>query len=93
MDPNDDDKFVPYALVSVYGRPDEDMLEQSCQTLWACAHTGSDGYRIVPVSSIISVVSMQPLPQRPGDPENLWFVVEKPGLDDTELTGYVDLLL
>jgi hypothetical protein len=33
---------------------------------------------------------MQPLPCKPNDPENLWFVVEKSGLDDTELTGYVD---
>jgi hypothetical protein len=44
----------------------------------------------VRVSTILSVVSMQPLPRRVGDPENLWFVVEKSGLDDTELTGYVD---
>lgn len=35
-------------------------------------------------------VRTQPLPQRVGDPENLWFVVEKSGLDDTEMTGYVD---
>ncbi|KAF8156023.1 hypothetical protein B0H34DRAFT_659651 [Crassisporium funariophilum] len=93
VDPNDDDKFIPYALVSIYGPPDEDMLEDSCRTLWACAHTGSEGFRIIPVSSIISVVSMQPLPQCPGDPDKLWFVVEKPGLDDTELSGYVDPLL
>jgi len=26
---NDDDKFIPYALVSIYGAPDEDMLEES----------------------------------------------------------------
>ena len=36
---------------------------------------------------------MQPLPKLvPGEEEvgDLWFVVEKSGLDDTELTGYVD---
>jgi hypothetical protein len=34
---------------------------------------------------------MQPLPRKPSDPiEDMWFVVEKSGLDDTELTGYVD---
>ncbi|KAF8156737.1 hypothetical protein B0H34DRAFT_798121 [Crassisporium funariophilum] len=93
VDPNNDDKFIPYALVSVYGPPEADMLEQSSRTLWACSHTGSEGFRSIPVSSIVSVISMQPLPRRPGDPENLWFVVEKPGLDDTELTGYVDPLL
>lgn len=93
MDLNNDKKFIPYALVSIYGPPDLDMLEQSSKTLWACAHTGIPGFHIISVSSIISIVSMQPLPQHPGDLEDLWFVVEKPELDDTELTVYVDPLL
>jgi len=45
---------------------------------------------IVELSSILSVVSMQPLPRLEDDPEDLWFVAEKSGLDDVELTGYVD---
>lgn len=90
VNPNDDDKLIPYALVSIYSPPDADILEQSYHTLWASEYTGSDGLRVVSISSIMSVVSMQPLPRCPGDPDNLWFVVEKSGLDDTELTGYVD---
>jgi len=43
------------------------------------------------VKSILSVVSMQPLPKVDGDPEGLFFVVEKSGLDDVELTGYTNL--
>lgn len=39
------------------------------------------------VSSITSVVSMQPLPRVDGDEDNLWFVVEKSGLDDMDLSG------
>jgi hypothetical protein len=37
---------------------------------------------------------MQPLPISPDDAglDNHWFAVEKSGLDDTELTGYVDAL-
>jgi len=31
---------------------------------------------------------MQPLPQVEGDPDGLFFVVGKSGLDDVELTGY-----
>ena len=92
VDPDDasDDKFIPYALVSIYSPPDADMLEQSYHTLWACEYMGSDGFQVVSISSIMSVVSMQPLPKCPGDPDNLWFVVEKSGIDDRELTGYVD---
>ena len=66
------------------------MLEQSSHTLVACPYFGMNNLSVVRASTIVSVVSMQPLPRRVDDPENLWFVVEKSGLDDTELTGYVD---
>lgn len=49
---------------------------------------GQESLVCIPLSSIITVVSMQPLPPVAGDPENLWFVVEKCGLDDTQLFGY-----
>lgn len=35
---------------------------------------------------------MQPLPKIGGDPDGLFFVVEKLVLDDVELTGYTDLV-
>ena len=54
VNPDDDDKLIPYALVSIYSPPDEDILEQSYHTLWACEYTGSDGYRVVSISSIMS---------------------------------------
>jgi hypothetical protein len=79
-----DEKLVPYALVSMYGPPDFDMLEDSHHTLHACPYQGDTALKIVHVSSIMSVISMQPLPRLPGDAENLWFVVEKSGLDDIE---------
>jgi len=47
--------------------------------MWACAYNGDDNLEVIPISAIISVVSMQHLPRKAGDPENLWFVVEKSG--------------
>ena len=75
---------IAYALLSFYGPPDQDMLYASSHTLYACQHEGND-LRCVPVKDIESVVSMQPLPPMPGDPENLWFVIKKSGLDDVQL--------
>jgi len=89
-DPHNNEEFIAYALISFYGPPDVDMLEQSSHTLVACPYLGANNLFIVRASTIVSVVSMQPLPRRIGDPENLWFVVKKSGLDDTEITGYVD---
>ncbi|KAF9559080.1 hypothetical protein CPC08DRAFT_608363, partial [Agrocybe pediades] len=62
-----------YALMSVYGPPDPDILQESYGTVHACMYRGSTSLRCVPVKDIVSVVSMQPLPRLPGDPEGLWF--------------------
>jgi hypothetical protein len=51
-----------HALVSVYGPPDPDILEDSYHTLQAITYQGDSDLQIVAVTSIISVVSMQPLP-------------------------------
>ena len=85
-------QLIPYALVSLYGPPNEDLLEDSFHTLWACTYHGDSNLKVVNASSIISVVSMQPLPKLACEEGlgELWFVVEKSGLDDTDLTGYVD---
>jgi hypothetical protein len=83
-----DKKLVPYALISMYGPPNAEMLEDSYHTLFACTYQGDFALRIIHVSLIVSVVSMQPLPRLPGDAENLWFVAEKSGLDDVEPTEY-----
>jgi len=78
----------------VYGPPNADLLQQSSNALRACPYYGEENLRVIPVSSILSVVSMQPLPTCPDDVglDDHWFVVEKSGIDDTELTGYVDSL-
>ena len=51
-----------------------------------------DNLSVIPVTSILSVISMQPLPKVDGDPDGLFFIVEKSGLDDVELTGYANLV-
>jgi hypothetical protein len=66
------------------------MLAKSSHVLWAAPHMGNMNLQVIKTTEIISVVSMQSLPPKSGDPQNLWFVVEKSGLDDTEITGYGD---
>ena len=90
LNENAEDELDAYALISLYGPPDADILEDSYHMLWACKYSGDDKLEVIPISAIVSVISMQPLPHKTGDPENLWFVVEKSGLDDIEMTGYVD---
>lgn len=64
------------------------MYEDSFGCLWACTYSGNTNLAVIKISAIKSVVSMQPLPKANGDPDGLFFVVEKSGLDDIELMGY-----
>lgn len=79
----------------MYGSPDLDLLEASSHALQACCYYGQHNLQVIPITSILSVISMQILPTCPDDVglDNHWFVVEKSGIDDTELTGYVDPLV
>jgi len=81
-----DEENVPQhrALVSLYGLPNAELLESSFHTLRACEYRGQNGLIVIPLLSIMSVVSMQPLPRLVNDPENLWYVVEKSGFDDMD---------
>ncbi|KAF8154160.1 hypothetical protein B0H34DRAFT_861033 [Crassisporium funariophilum] len=81
----DNRKPTPLAMVLLYQHPDQTLLTKSFGTLWACERGGQDNYQVISISAISSLVSMQPLPRLPGDRENLWFVVEKCGLDDTDI--------
>ncbi|KAJ4495237.1 hypothetical protein C8R41DRAFT_895335 [Lentinula lateritia] len=83
------DKEV-FAMVSVYGRPDPDLLCQSSNALWACKYLSSQNLHVVPVARLQSVVSMQPLPIFPHEQEGQWFVVQKPGIDNALITGHED---
>ena len=94
LDETADHIINSYALVSVYGPANADLLKESSHALRACPYYGDENLHVIHTSSILSVVSMQPLPTRPDDVglDSHFFVVEKSGIDDTELTGYVDSL-
>jgi hypothetical protein len=76
------------ALVSLYSCPIQELLDESFNTLWACHYMGKGGLQVVELATIIACVSMQPLPSLPNDPPWLWFVLEKSGLEDFQLTGF-----
>ncbi len=84
--------LIPYALVSIYGAPDLDLLEESLHTLWACSYQGDADLKIISTIAISSLVSMQPLPKLTVDEDDRWFVVEKSGIDDVNFVGDVDIL-
>ena len=83
-----DESPSAHALVSVYSRPIQELLDESSDTLWACQYTGHGDLQVVELSTIVACVSIQPLPPLPNDPPGLWFVVEKSGLEDFHLTGF-----
>lgn len=76
----------------MYGPPNPQILEETYDCVRACAYQGDFNLCVVSIFSIASVISMQSLPPRDETEKDLWFAVEKSGIDDTELTGYVDSL-
>ena len=90
--PDDLETTTAHALVSVYSRPAQALLDESSNTLWACQYTGVDDLRVVPLSSIVTCVSVQHLPQLPDDPPGLWFVLKKSGLEDVQLAAFGESL-
>jgi hypothetical protein len=89
---NPDETPTAHALVSVYSLPIQALLVESSNTLWACQYTGDEGLQVVELSSIVACISMQPLPPLPGDPPDLWFVLEKSGLEEVQSTGFEEPL-
>ncbi|KAG1724251.1 hypothetical protein EDB19DRAFT_1644676 [Suillus lakei] len=75
-------RFITVAMVSVYSRPDPELLQKSSQTVWSCQHHGDQALQLVSMKSIHSVVAM--VPHRPvlpsGVEEDRFFLLEKPGL-------------
>lgn len=88
---DDEDDEIPkltwanVAMISVYSRPDQQLLDLSHGTVWSCTHSGDEGLQLIDVSMITAVVAM--IPHRPtlpsGVTEERYFMVEKTGLDVT----------
>jgi hypothetical protein len=89
----------PKAMVSLFGPIIECLYTESHSTIWACTFpnsTNSEHLRLCDVKEIVAVVSMQPFIKCDDDYDleglNLWFVVEKSGLDDTVLFMSIEAL-
>ncbi|KAG2157558.1 hypothetical protein DEU56DRAFT_722755 [Suillus clintonianus] len=89
---DDEDDEIPkltwanVAMISVYSRPDQQLLDLSHGTVWSCTHDKE--LQLIDVRMITAVIAM--IPHRPtlpsGVTEDRYFMVEKTGLDVT-LTG------
>jgi hypothetical protein len=56
-----DDLEYPLAVVNLFSLPDATLLSQSSQTVYLCnALEGQDAIKVIPITSIKSVVSMFP---------------------------------
>ncbi|KAG6852239.1 hypothetical protein C0991_001710 [Blastosporella zonata] len=80
------------AAISLYTRPDEELLHISAGTLWSCRHQGDNAVIVVDVKCIAAVVAV--VPHSTGILGDSWkervFVVEKPGLDISIMAGVVE---
>jgi hypothetical protein len=79
------------AIVSLYSRPHNDLLENSYHTLLSCSYMGDTSLCVIDVKSVMSVVGMVPHQPFPGALDR-YFVVEKPGLDITVLGGTAEVV-
>jgi hypothetical protein len=88
------DEVQAFALADLYSQPDEEFLEESYHTVWSYGHGQGEHLAVVPVQNILAVVAMIPhsiaadADKRYRAPETTFFLVEKPGLDVIQLTGY-----
>ena len=82
------DEREAFALVSIVGPPDAELLELSSKTYWSCALTGDNGLAIINVKAIHSTVAIIPqdvdLIEDPELRERLrgrWYMVPELGAD------------
>ncbi|KAK7446691.1 hypothetical protein VKT23_014386 [Stygiomarasmius scandens] len=84
------DAVYTLAMVSVFSAPNSKLLEDSYGTVYACHYQGEAALLTIDVKKIQSVVAMVPYFNITGTGdiethETLHFLVEKPGLEITEL--------
>ncbi|KAJ7090488.1 hypothetical protein C8R44DRAFT_648205 [Mycena epipterygia] len=80
-----DDEPEAFAVGDMYSQPDENLLQESYNTVWFSDHGMGEHLVVIPVKTILSVVAMVPLTINGVDG---FFLVEKPGLDVISLTDY-----
>ena len=83
-------------MVSLFSAPDQSILRESVSTLIACTYRAQAGIAVIPVTDIMSVVAMVPLPLTEEEEASAqryaqrFFVVEKPGLVVANMAGRVE---
>jgi hypothetical protein len=84
-----DSEELGLALVSLYSKPDIDLLRVSHNTLWSCEYHGDSALKFINVRNIQSVVAMIPHSPVIGGQEahDRFFMVEKPGFDVALFAG------
>lgn len=78
------------SLIRLYSRPDEVLFRESHSTVWSMAELGDEGLRVVPVNTILSVVSVQPHNHHVSPGDTRFFVWEQMGLEMALLSGALD---
>ncbi|KAI0372483.1 hypothetical protein BV20DRAFT_939965 [Pilatotrama ljubarskyi] len=85
-----------FAMVSMFSPPDRAILTESVGALLACMYQGDASRAVIPITDIMSVIAMVPLPLSPHETalpsaeqlkENRFFVVEKLGLEVALMAG------
>ncbi|EIW75335.1 hypothetical protein CONPUDRAFT_66323 [Coniophora puteana RWD-64-598 SS2] len=83
---------IPFALVSLYGKPDQDLLKLSRGTVIACQHPHEvKQLAVIDVFLIKSVVAMI-LHEFPIVNRMLCYLVEKPGLEIATFAGHEEIV-
>jgi hypothetical protein len=80
---------IALALVLLYSRLDQTLLDVSVNTLWSYEYQGDSALRFINVKCIQAVVAMIPhTPVIEGqEARKPFFLVEKPGLDVAMMAG------
>ena len=84
------DTILPLAVISVYSKPDPELLIALHGTLISCNYFGDSSLRVIDVSCIQSVVVMVPHKLEKHHGEDYHFIVERPRLDVVHLGGSKD---
>lgn len=89
------EKVETLALVSLFGKPDNSLLERSHGTFFVCAYQGDLCLAVINVTQIKAVVAMPPIPETTGiqSVQTLHYLVEKPGLDILHMAGHDEGLI
>ena len=74
-----------YVLVSLWTLLDLEKLKESFDTVYSCVYTDQTYLHVIDMKMITSIVAMVPMTWCDGDCSSHFFLLEKPGLEITQL--------